>query len=94
MTTTERSDVTGARPLEPAVRRAAARMVLAADKRAGNPTDPRMVAIAEGSEGVVAAPRPLEPAARRAAARMVLAADKRAGKPVDPRMVAIAEGRE
>ncbi len=51
MTTTERTPASGKRrPLAPAARRAAARMVLAADKAAGRDIDPRMVAIAEGRD--------------------------------------------
>ncbi len=52
MTTTERRNTAGAprRPLAPAARRAAARMVIAADKASGKTSDPRVVAIAEGHD--------------------------------------------
>lgn len=51
MTTTERTPASGKRrPLAPAARRAAARMVLAADKAAGRDIDPRMAPAAEGCD--------------------------------------------
>lgn len=59
MTTTERRNTTGAprRPLAPAARRAAARMVIAADKASGKTSDPRVVAIAEGRDTTTAETR-------------------------------------
>lgn len=47
MTTTERRTATR-RTLAPEARRAAARMVIAANTANGRPTDPRITAIAEG----------------------------------------------
>lgn len=54
MTTTDRAATppatTPRRPLGPAARRAAARMVIAANKANGETPDPRIVAIAEGKD--------------------------------------------
>ena len=52
MTTTERrtSPRVQRQPLAPAARRAAARMVIAADKASGKQTDPRVEAIAGGRD--------------------------------------------
>ncbi|GAA1483160.1 hypothetical protein GCM10009624_36000 [Gordonia sinesedis] len=51
MSTAERTKKNAPRrALEPAARRAAARMVLAADKAAGRPEDPDVAAIAAGKK--------------------------------------------
>ncbi|WHU46448.1 hypothetical protein QNM97_21040 [Gordonia sp. L191] len=50
MTTARRDLHTRRTPLAPAARRAAARMVLAADKAAGRQQDPHILAIAEGRD--------------------------------------------
>lgn len=54
MTTTDRVDTTPSgprrRPLAPAARRAAARMVIAATEASGDTPDPRIVEIAKGKD--------------------------------------------
>ncbi|ACY20341.1 hypothetical protein Gbro_1031 [Gordonia bronchialis DSM 43247] len=99
MTRTQRGSVASGSPPVSEVRRAAARLALAAGKAAGRPHDPHMQAIIDGREDVgssVSATTPPSPVSevRRAAARLALAAGKAAGRPHDPHMQAIVDGRE
>lgn len=83
----------------PLVRRSAARVVVAACRRNGERVDPRIEAIAQGSELVDGEPmEPLakwsSPLVRQSAARLIVTARRRNGEPVDPRIEAIARASE
>jgi hypothetical protein len=99
MATTRRlsARATTRRHIATEVRRAAARMVIAANTANGKKTDARIVAIAEGKTkaqpSVATQRRPRAPEVRRAAARMVIAATEANGQTPDPRIIAIAEGK-